>query len=648
MESDNPLKNMDSDYLDPSFDNKIDTTDTCSNHQTETTDIGLNDCKSLIIRKCSTGIDLPPKVNLYSENILKEEETTDTVDRGSIADLVAIKKHWEARFESEETDNVPVKKAQRVVRHWSVKLPNIPGKPNNKTDTANLEVVNRNNQDTMNINDDYNENESAIEREIRWAMEREEMLRQEHEQRQILREKMAMKKEQEEMVKAQLNGVQTQQIIEHYENTDKEKFKPTYHEMTEADLGHEIAKKEAIKEFEMRQQNGENQTSDDSVGKMKPTPMHYRETVVQMEIRLQRERDAQFKEQQKLRKQSLPVDNGPATETTNVNNQIVDANDNPPPLHSIEVSESVPSMVTHSEEKPSGYKHIGESKIARELEEAKIREEDFRLQRKKSISELLSAHENSRKNSVDDLEGSVKSLELEENTMNVSSNSDSATPPSTSKSSAFINETPIEREIRLFREREAELRREKGYPTNEKPVAQQSTEAKTDVSRISKYHPKKKNDLKGAAMKKIAASRLQQEIKQERSREETLRESGRINTTSEQWVGENMKYKEVSEGPVKRNFVTMKKNTPAKELPESQLGETESSAKSMSTSQKRNTPNFVIRTPKISTTFSFQEARSNAGSMIEQELKEMREREEELKKQREHLQNQANNNENPE
>ena len=225
------------------------------------------------MRKCSTGLDLPPKVNLYSENVLKEEETTEHVDRGSIADLAAIKKHWEDRFVTEEAEKPPVKKTQRVVRHWSVKLSNVPGRPNNRKDEPTAEIVNRNYENMTAINDDYNENESAIEREIRWAMEREEMLRQEQEQRQYMREKMALKEQEEEEEKKH-NGVQTQQIIEHYENTDKEKFKPTYHEMTEADLGHEIAKKEAIKELEMRQQkelvlqNGKSMTSEDSEDKM--------------------------------------------------------------------------------------------------------------------------------------------------------------------------------------------------------------------------------------------------------------------------------------------------------------------------------------------------------------------------------------------
>lgn len=646
-EMDNLNKNLsDVDYIESSVDMDSSLSDK------GTTDFDL-DSKSLIVRKCSTGLELPPKVNLYSENILKEEETTDQVDRGSIADLAAIKKHWEERFETEEAEKTPVKKAQRVVRHWSVKLSNIPGKPN-RTNESTPEVVNRNLEDMTAINDDYNENESAIEREIRWAMEREEMLRQEQEQRQLLREKMALQQQEQ-----QHSGVQTQQIIEHYENTDKEKFKPTYHEMTEADLGHEISKKEAIKEQEMRQQkelvlqNGESMTSQNSEDTLTPTPAHYRETVVQMEIRLQRERDAQFREQQKLLNVTK-VENEPATiTTTDVNDLIVDDNENCSAPASVPVPVPVPTPIP--EKKAVPYRHVGESKIARELEEARAREEEFRrrlseTERRKSESSFLNGDK--RKGSVDDdLASSVKSLDLEESAMSVSSESDSAAATTAvSKTNTFTNETPIEREIRLAREREEEYRRQKGFPTSDKPTAQRSVEAKTDISRLPKYNLKNK-PVKGDTMKKIAASRLQQEIKQERNREVTLRESGRINTTSDETVGEQMKYKEIAEGPVKRNFVTIKKSSAVKSessSTESQMSNTDSTAKSGDHSPKQNVPNYVIRTPKITTIFSFREARSNAGSMIEKELKEMREREAELKKQREHQQNKANNNENSE
>ena len=356
--------------------------------------------------------------------------------------------------------------------------------------------------------------------------------------------------------------------------------------------------------------------------------MHYRETVVQMEIRLQRERDAQFKEQQKLLNSSNKDKSEPVTEMTNVDDPTINNNDPPPPPPPDSVPEPVPVPV--SETKPVFYKHVLENKIALELEEAKAREEEFRervkqMERQKSLSEITSPNEIIRKDSVDDLESSVKSLELDESTMSTSSESDSAV----NKTNTFLNETPIEREIRLAREREEEYRRQKGYPTPDKLTSQRSVEIKTDTAKLPKYNLKNKT-VKGDTMKKIAASRLQQEIKQERNREMTLRESGRINTTSDERVGEQKKYKEVAEGPVKRNFVTAKKLVIKTETPatESQASDTDSTT---SNSPKKNVPNYVIRTPKISATFTFREAKSSAGTMIEQELKEMREREAELK-----------------
>lgn len=350
-----------------------------------------------------------------------------------------------------------------------------------------------------------------------------------------------------------------------------------------------------------------------------------------MEIRLQRERDAQFREQQKLLN-ATKVENEPVTiTTTDVNDIIVDDNENCSAPASVPVPTPIP------EKKAAPYRHVGESKIARELEEARAREEEFRrrlseMERRKSESSFLNGDK--RKGSVDDdLASSVKSLDLEESAMSVSSESDSAATTAVSKTNTFTNETPIEREIRLAREREEEYRRQKGFPTSDKPTAQRSVETKTDISRLPKYNLKNKS-VKGDTMKKIAASRLQQEIKQERNREVTLRESGRINTTSEETVGEQMKYKEIAEGPVKRNFVTIKKSPAVKaesSSTESQMSNTDSTAKSGDNSPKQNVPNYIIRTPKITTIFSFREARSNAGSMIEQELKEMREREAELK-----------------
>ena len=89
-------------------------------------------------------------------------------------------------------------------------------------------------------------------------------------------------------------------------------------------------------------------------------------------------------------------------------------------------------------------------------------------------------------------------------------------------------ETPIEREIRIAREREDELRREKGLPSSS-PV--QRKEVLVPLSTPQQTHTEYG---KGGNIQRLASNRIQKEIESQRGREITLRDEGKIkNVTSD-------------------------------------------------------------------------------------------------------------------
>lgn len=188
----------------------------------------------------------PPKVDLYSHNVVQEDGNTDTVNRESIADLSSTRKQWETLLQTSGTpettpSKVTPKKSNTTVKHWEVKLPYKP-EPSPKTEP------NPENQDTQpkksfKMEDDPYANESAIEREIRLANEREEMLRKEQEERMELAKRQNASKN-------QVNA----KMFENENNNNNTDFKAMYHEMTEADRGSELQKRESLIQQEIEEQ----------------------------------------------------------------------------------------------------------------------------------------------------------------------------------------------------------------------------------------------------------------------------------------------------------------------------------------------------------------------------------------------------------
>lgn len=191
-------------------------------------------------------------------------------------------------------------------------------------------------------------------------------------------------------------------------------------------------------------------------------------------------------------------------------------------------------------------------------------------------------------------------------------------------------ETPIEREMRLARERENELRRQKGLPEidieDEKPLEFYGGNHEP-ISGNSLSRPRS-NAQPSESMKKFASSRLQHELKQQKEREHELRSQGKIISSSEEHIEPN-KYMEVAgvdkvDGTEKRNFITKKTS----------VSQYEGDASSGHPEQSTPGGQIYRKTSAVASggnMFSYKEFKQTAESKIERELREMREREEELR-----------------
>lgn len=176
---------------------------------------------------------------LYSKNIVQEKDTTESVNRESIADLSSTRSHWEQFLKKPTSpEPSPAKPSKSTVRHWDVQTKYKPASVEPPINTKTEEVpasepISLNVQfgESTTITDDMDpySNESAIEREIRLAMERENMLKREQNERLELQTRQ--------------KGIS---MNEPPANTTDNEFKPTYHEMTEADRGSEMSQRESV------------------------------------------------------------------------------------------------------------------------------------------------------------------------------------------------------------------------------------------------------------------------------------------------------------------------------------------------------------------------------------------------------------------
>ena len=177
---------------------------------------------------------------MYSKNVIQEDDNTEAVDRESIADLSSTRKQWESLFSVKTPPaQKPVPKKNTPVKHWEVKLPYKPVNSPAGSDVVSSAPASESQPAKM--DDEGYANESAIEREIRLANEREEMLKKEQEERQeLIRRQNASK-----------NQINTAAFEPKEDNNNS---KVMYHEMTEADRGSELQMRETLIQQEIEEQ----------------------------------------------------------------------------------------------------------------------------------------------------------------------------------------------------------------------------------------------------------------------------------------------------------------------------------------------------------------------------------------------------------
>ncbi|XP_046340120.2 uncharacterized protein LOC124121182 isoform X2 [Haliotis rufescens] len=584
----------------------------------------------------------PNKVNLYSENVVQEANTTEEVNRESIRDLSSTRQQWETILSPVAEKTESQKKA--TVRHWEVNFPNKRKSVSIEADKVDVSFT------SMEDTQDRYANESAIEREIRLNMEREETLRREQEERKLLSEK---------------GKVDTTM----YESVPKDETKPMFHELTEADRGSEMCKRETIIQQELREQEEKERAlrknhhveNSRQESRTNGVAEETRESIIEKEIRIQREREAELQQQRKGKTVEQPAS---PPEPEQNHKQVEPQND---------INHNQTKSVSY-EKAISSYSHDGESLIARELREAREREDELQQQRsrlhqqsdvatptkqqqsqptpaskttpkvsnsspaarqgtwQKDVSPFL--QKSKRSGSVDSL-ASSHSTGKSPSDLGTQNQEEDEFPAYKPKS-----ETPIEREIRLVRERENELRRSKGLPDLPDPKAEHRSGPPLSLSSPSTEHSPRyfRSPLENKnTMKRYSSNRLQQEIIKQNQREMDLRSEGKIITTSEEHI-QPLKYvavtgQETTNANVKKNFVTRKSSggyTPTK---------SDEVDGAVSDSQAKTTPKAeLLKSRKVMSAggagFSYKESRNTAESKIERELREMREREDELRKQR--------------
>lgn len=391
------------------------------------------------------------------------------------------------------------------------------------------------------------------------------------------------------------------------------------------------------------------------------------ESIVEREIRLQREREQEIS---KLRSTVYKVPSSEPDEVDSVflppQNAQADTNGHsvfvaeqhieepqvkaaPAPTQRSTPSANAPGMTTSIsyEDAISTYAHAGESMIARELREQKEREEELRRRWREELgieSPLQNSEPDTPYNMPDPVqprfqqqrsvqkstsepprgrtpENGVSAVENDSQVQRKSSRVQPLAVEDDRDPYRYVPqyETPIEREIRLAREREAEFRQMKGLGAEQTLKSDQQVvldvKAEGPVVRPQILHRKGDEPVQEkATMKRLAHSRLQQEIEVERQRELDLQRLGHISTLSDDRKGDPARYVDVvakESSPVTPTTTQAVSSSPA---PVEEI-------ESPSTLVRKVTKSPVDRSGQ----------RSMGELKIEQELREMREREEELR-----------------
>jgi len=258
----------------------------------------------------------------------------------------------------------------------------------------------------------------------------------------------------------------------------------------------------------------------------KPATVQAGMSIVDQEIQRQRERETQMRaERELLATASLSPSSSPAV------SPMTGAGDRRP------------AKVADAERLSKRRTFDGESSLVHEMDEQRQREEELRQQR--TTSTAVNGHPDNRAPAghVDNQSRRTTSVRP------FAAPDDNDDEAGTNAHLSFItprNDTLIEREIRITRQREGSLRRVRGYPAInqqtavEVPLSGFARRLQTAPASSPSTSPRTEDPAGSSddnvAMKRMATNRLRLEILRERKREVDLRSQGKIYTISEEHI----------------------------------------------------------------------------------------------------------------
>lgn len=415
------------------------------------------------------------------------------------------------------------------------------------------------------------------------------------------------------------------------------------------------------------------------------------ESHVERDIRVTFEREKELEKQRRLTRSTPNLTDIHAEDSINENLSIFDEQKNTlensiqfaasvdpvqnnldSEMSKVRIGQEVESYSTNYENVVPAELNIRESVIAREMREQRERENELRKRwNDMGLKSPIDPDEHS--DTPFNRPNIVPPKYITNNKpANNQSKSNSAKPLAENKnqydeirtSSTRSIETPIEREIRLARERENDLRKSKGLDTLLTSSADEiSLEVKGEMHPVKSARMNKVS-AETVNMRRLTTQRFQKEMEKSKEKEEGLVNDGTIKSTSEQSVGPSVRYSEVIRNEKHGNYKPLLPNRTYQTNLSSKLAAVPHSVSSstLSINDERSyepvkpisksashmsIPNGIVNQEPVSRLsapgpikgsrsmdFIKKTSSNNTESKIEQELREQRERENDLRRQR--------------